>query len=620
MAAPNPAFINDVNQFGQYISMVLDGNGDPALAYLFLDPNNTGNFGDNTVYFVRWDRGSGQWRSPVVVDRTGDVNRNGTIRPLSLAWDAGNNTFGIAYTKGGQEVWLGISNDGGANWNTQAVNNRDSNSAGEPSLAMSGGRFFLTYFHDADGLRYITGRETDSPGNWSSQLAPALGSASGVREEGSSVALDSSGNPGVAYFLNDIGDNGATLAFWKPGLMAVRVTDTNGMGNDDVDARLRFDGMNPRIAFTAARDQLFFNAAHQVWVSFSNDGGNTWPAPVPLPNDGSADMGGIIALAVRSGQAAVASERIGGNQGGEQCGQPKLSRSTGLINWTTCSPGGGSGPQLDASFPDAMFAPDGSLYVAFQNTDATSIGTGVVVWHGTAQNSGGGIPQISAGGVVNAAGFQNTVAPGSIFSIFGTNLATATTGAGSVPLPLNLSGTQVFVNGGLVPLFFVSPSQINAQMPYEVSSGQQASVVVADSAGSSAGAPVTVNPVAPGLFQFGNNRAIVQNPDGGLNDSNHPANTGDVVVAYLTGQGQVDNFVPTGQIAPTSPLSRPVRSVDATVGGRQADILFAGLTPGLIGVLQVNLRVPNLNSGDYPVVVRVGGVPSPSALMSVRGF
>jgi hypothetical protein len=51
----------------------------------------------------------------------------------------------------------------------------------------------------------------------------------------------------------------------------------------------------------------------------------------------------------------------------------------------------------------------------------------------------------------------------------------------------------------------------------------------------------------------------MQNPDGNVNDSNDPANTGDIVVAYLTGQGQVDNFAPTGQIAPSSPLARPVR-------------------------------------------------------------
>ena len=131
---------------------------------------------------------------------------------------------------------------------------------------------------------------------------------------------------------------------------------------------------------------------------------------------------------------------------------------------------------------------------------------------------------------------------------------------------------------------------------------------------------MTVNAVAPGLFQFGNNRAIVQNPDGNLNDSNHPANNGDFVIAYLTGQGRVDNFVPTGQVAPTSPLSRPLQSLDATVGGQPAEVFFGGLTPGLIGVLQVNLRVPNLRSGDYALVIRIGQTTSNSALMSVRGF
>lgn len=618
VAAPTPVFVNDVNQFGQYVSMVVDANGDPALAFLFLDPNSTGNLSENTVYFVRWDRGSAQWRAPVAIDRAGNINRNGSIRALSLAWDANTNTFGIAYTKADREIWLATSSDGGFNWSTQAATARDANSVAGPSLGMARGRFFLSYFHEFDGLRYVSGGETAAPASWLRQPIPALPNARQVRIEGSSLALDSSGNPGIAYFLTDNSGNGNTIAFWKPGSAPVRVTDTNGIGNDSVDAQLRFDGMNPRIAFTAARDQLFFSATHQVWVSFSNDGGSTWPAPVPLPNDGNANMGGIVALASAPGQAAVVSERTGGNQGGEQCGQPKLSRSTDLINWTTCSPGGPSGPQIDASFPAAAFAPDGSLYVAFQNLDATGIGTGVVVWHGPAQSTGG-VPRISAGGVVNAAGFQSSVAPGSIFSIFGTNLARTTAGAASVPLPSNISGTQVFVNGGLVPLFFVSPGQINAQMPYEVSPGQM-TVVVRTGAGDSAAATATVNAVAPGLFQFGNNRAIVQNPDGNLNDSSHPANNGDFVIAYLTGQGRVDNFVPTGQVAPSAPLSRPLQMVDATVGGQPAEVFFAGLTPGLIGVLQVNLRVPNLRSGDYPLVVRVGQTPSNTALVSVRGF
>src|ERR1035441_3920857 len=78
------------------------------------------------------------------------------------------------------------------------------------------------------------------------------------------------------------------------------------------------------------------------------------------------------------------------------------------------------------------------------------------------------VPQISQGGVTNAASYSTVLAPGELFSIFGTNLASATASAASVPLPMILAGTSVTVNGKPAPLVFVSPTQINAQIPYEV--------------------------------------------------------------------------------------------------------------------------------------------------------
>src|SRR6185437_13679032 len=85
------------------------------------------------------------------------------------------------------------------------------------------------------------------------------------------------------------------------------------------------------------------------------------------------------------------------------------------------------------------------------------------------------IPSINQGGVLNAASLGadtvNVAAPGSLITIFGTNMASGTATATNTPLPLNLNGTVVQIGNSFAPLLFVSPNQINAQVPFEISPG-----------------------------------------------------------------------------------------------------------------------------------------------------
>ena len=230
------------------------------------------------------------------------------------------------------------------------------------------------------------------------------------------------------------------------------------------------------------------------------------------------------------------------------------------------------------------------------------------------------IPSVSPGGVVNGASFAvgAPVAPGSIISIFGSNLANGTVTASSVPLPAILGGTSVLINGRLAPLFYASPGQVNAQLPFETATGA-ASVVV--TVGSVSSAPVSFNVAlsAPGLFVLAGNRGLVFNQDGTLNSSNNAAPSGSVITAYLTGQGPVDNPVATGAAAPASPLSNATAPASANIGGQNAVIQFLGLAPGFVGLLQANIRLPNLPSGDYPLVITIGGAASNPGLVTVSG-
>lgn len=227
-------------------------------------------------------------------------------------------------------------------------------------------------------------------------------------------------------------------------------------------------------------------------------------------------------------------------------------------------------------------------------------------------------PRILASGLANSASFAPRIAPGSLFSIFGAGLATGIQSAASFPLPTTMGQTSVTVGGIEAPLLYVSPEQINAQAPYELKPDPAAPVLVSLNGVRGVAATVPVVSAAPGIFQFGQNRAVVQNQDYSLNQDDNGASPGSYLMIYLTGSGEVNNPVGTGMAAPIMPFSTVRGTVTATVNGVPADVAFAGLAPGFAGLTQVNIRVPNLPAGTYPIMVSVDGNWSNSALVTVQ--
>ena len=187
--------------------------------------------------------------------------------------------------------------------------------------------------------------------------------------------------------------------------------------------------------------------------------------------------------------------------------------------------------------------------------------------------------------------------------------------AGGLPLPTSLGGVTVSLGGRMAPLLFVGASQANFQVPYEMPPGTSTMVVTANGVAGSP-ASVSVAAAAPGIFVYGNNWAVVLNQDYSLNGPSNPARAGSYVMLYGTGAGAASPAVPTGGAAPASPLST-VTNVTATVNGVPATVAFQGLAPGFVGLLQLNLQVPALPSGTYPVQIAAGGVKSNSAWIAV---
>ncbi|MCC6292376.1 MAG: hypothetical protein IT164_07015 [Bryobacterales bacterium] len=229
----------------------------------------------------------------------------------------------------------------------------------------------------------------------------------------------------------------------------------------------------------------------------------------------------------------------------------------------------------------------------------------------------GAAPAISEGGVVSAADGFVALSPGGLFSIFGANLAGGVETASSAPWPRTLRGVTVTMNGAAVPVNYVSPGQVNGQVPFELGAGEADVVVTVDGVASQARKAV-VQPAAPGIFQYGVNRAVAQNANGSVNASINPARAGEVVTVYLTGIGALDNAVTTGAAAPAEPLSRAAGGVRATIGGVEAQVLYLGLTPGFIGLAQANVIVPALGAGEYAVEISIGGAAGNRPVITVR--
>ena len=219
--------------------------------------------------------------------------------------------------------------------------------------------------------------------------------------------------------------------------------------------------------------------------------------------------------------------------------------------------------------------------------------------------------------VVHAATFQTKVSPGCVISIFFDGVEPAAATAQSVPLPTDLAGTQVLVNGAPIPLFGVFPPQrqINAQLPY-LAPGP-ATVALRVGTVTTAQFNITVLATAPGIVVFGANRAVVVNQNGAVNTSDTPAPPRSVVTAYMTGQGTVSGFATAGAASPADPLALPTALSSARIGTVEARIAFIGLTPGGVGLLQANIEVPDLPPGDYPVTITIGAETSNAPVMTI---
>ncbi len=308
-----------------------------------------------------------------------------------------------------------------------------------------------------------------------------------------------------------------------------------------------------------------FNAEHRVTLLTSPSAGGTISVDPPLPPDGFVAEGSTLTV--------VASPRAGF----EFTGWGDAASGTELLTRV----------QIDQDlFISARFAVPNQI---------TPIGT------------------VNAASQISAA-----LAPGQILTLYGLAIGPpspaglALDSQGRVATQLN--DTRVLFNGIPAPLAYVSANQINCVVPYGIpDTAVNLRVEVGGRPTNSLTAPV--QPASPAFFTFnssGGGGGAFLNQNGSINTPDNPADRGAIVVLYATGTGRTTPAQADGEVTGGNP-PRPAQPVRVFIGDREAELLFAGSTPGVVsGLTQLNVRVPrDLAPGLVPVVVEVGGIRSP---------
>ena len=286
---------------------------------------------------------------------------------------------------------------------------------------------------------------------------------------------------------------------------------------------------------------------------------------------------------------------------------------------------GDGGPATSAQlfFPSSVAVYGGKVYIADNQNDVVRLLTPIPV-----------IPKINAGGVITAGDFgaSTSVAPGSWIEIYGTNLAGDSRGwtaadFNGVNAPKSLDGTTVTVGGQSAFIDYISPAQVNAQVPSNVGNGRQ-QIVVSTTLGTSAAYTIMVDELQPGLFAppsfdiggkqyagalFPGGSTFVL-PTGAVSGiTSRPAKPGDTIVLYGVGFGPVTPSIPAGQIVgQQNSLASPFQ---ISFGGAPATVSYWGLAPDEVGLYQFNVVVPAVGAGDaVPLTFTLNGVSGSQTL------
>jgi uncharacterized protein (TIGR03437 family) len=316
--------------------------------------------------------------------------------------------------------------------------------------------------------------------------------------------------------------------------------------------------------------------------------GNQWQAQVASPVTVQVQVVDDCGNAVTAAKGGAVQVTFGN-------GDPGLDlRDVGSGIWEGTWVPAASGPAVALQ----VSASQGSLRMDPALVAGTSLTAAVQPASGSSPGQPTGVVNAASGGQA----IPQVVAPGSYVAIYGQGLsAGAGVSASSLPLPTTLNGTQLLLGGKPMPLLFAGSGQVNALVPEGLAPNASYPLVVIRGATESVPVSLTVAELQPGIYTVdtsGSGAGIVTNSvTGQLIDAANPAHAGDYLTIYCTGLGAL--LGPNGEVEPADGAAAPTNlifgttaQVTATIGGVSVPAAFAGLTPTLAALYQVNVQVP----------------------------
>ena len=513
---------------------------------------------------------------------------------------------------------------------------------------------------------------------YSGDGGPAIGAQLGGPQ---GVAVDGSGNIYIADHANNrirkvaaatgaittVAGNGAAGYSGDGGLAtSARLNHPTGVAVDSSGNLYISEGVNNCIRKVAAAAGIITTVAGNGTAGYSGDGGPSTSAQLASPQGVAVGPAGDLYIA-DSGNSAIRLVAPGGtnallsltkthsaNFAQGQTGAPYsvvvsnvtgAGPTSGMVTATEIVPAGltlvsmsGAGwncsgatcTRYDALNPGASYPPI-TLTVNVAEDPPVQMLNQVTLSGGGARAAGAsdlttisGVVLVNSGGVVSAASYTAPVAPGSIAALFGNFLFASPIPATSFPIPTSLGGLSLQFGGPvLAPLFYASFGQVNAQVPWELDGQSQTTITASINGQTSAPQTVSLTTYAPGIFTAngqGTGPGAILDSNYHLVSATNPTTAGAIIQLYCTGLGPVTNQPATGAPSPLDPLARTTTLPVVTIGGARATVQFSGLTPGDVGLYQVNAYVPAASSkgAAVPVTIAIGGATSNTVTIAVQ--
>jgi uncharacterized protein (TIGR03437 family) len=543
------------------------------------------------------------------------------LSPRSMTFQADQGTTPAAQTltitnsDTGDMAWqAAATTNGGGNWLSVSPARGNAPSTASVRVSLAGvlpGTYTGTITISSDGLDVTNSPQTVSVTLTVASVTPVIG----VTVSALSFAADAGSNPlAQSFTVNNAGSGSLTwtaAATTASGGNWLSITPTSGSAGTSVQV-------------TVSSAALAVGAYSGTITITSSTLGTSNPT-VTIP----------VSLLVRSSTPLMvvtpASLSFSSTPGGAAPPAQTLSlvnAGAGVLNWTATVTTASGGTWLIVT-PLSGVAPS-TLTVSI---DTSRVGAGRFTGSIALKAAGvpdvtipveysTGTPKINPNGVVNAAHLASAgLSPGSLITIFGSNLANAPKPALPIPyLPDELGGTSVQIGAFKAKLLYVSPTQINAQVPVELSSESVQVKVLVNNLETDA-VTLKVLPYDPGLFTTdGDPAGFVAglNPDLTPITIASPAKRGSIIMLFGTGWGPVIPAVTSGQFAGT--MVQTVQKPDVQLSGWSIPVVYSGLSPGFVGVYMVQVQIPaDAPTGNaVPVVLGIGGRGTNYAKIAIR--